>query len=312
MSRHLTVEDKEYIFEWSKSEGHWKSVWELSKELNVSCYIIGNFRSFHQLHAPSMRGKIIVCLNCRKEFTRKHRRSVVFCSSQCWIEFRKKSVKNVEKVCPVCRKTFSITWSLRSKVYCSRICRHTGIKFPKPTKICPTCKKEFHDKGKYCSKSCVPHPMYFKGNKEKRALKIFIFALSQINRNVYNEVLTSLRENSEFSYRKFYGDLRIRKNGIRSGFIGREGRIGSRTILCTHNLPKFKCKECRNEFYRNRYRNLSPESKERRREQTKKWRQSHKKPVEEYPVNYLEEETVENISNKLRFDYNRKVYISQS
>lgn len=102
---------------------------------------------------PNLR--VVTCKNCGKEFQTNHPLKC-FCSQECNLEWQKKKIHNIKKICPACNKEF---WGTKRQKYCSWECRdeahRTGRKIVE--KACPICGKTFgtNDKRvKYCSKEC--------------------------------------------------------------------------------------------------------------------------------------------------------------
>lgn len=84
-------------------------------------------REWHRDHYEKMkaslrRKKAMTCENCGKEFVACDNGHTRFCSNACKSAWRRKSgVDNVERVCPVCGKTFKINKYSKQKT-CSRSC----------------------------------------------------------------------------------------------------------------------------------------------------------------------------------------------
>lgn len=107
----------------------------------------------------------LTCLNCGKTFKPikgkikgKNRK---FCSRKCYDEYHK-GIK-VEKICPVCGKTFSVYKSVENRyTVCSTECRHKYTKYVK----CERCGKLFRAEKRlnrhYCSEECRRPPIIIK------------------------------------------------------------------------------------------------------------------------------------------------------
>ncbi len=141
------------------------------KDLNPANNDISNLqlltKSFHhKLHNDIVASEKI-CIFCGKKYIAQGFSESKFCSSNCRHKYylHKNSIKKqpVEKICPICGKTFKLKYPSSTNKCCSRACsfKLTAKKNRKTTaeKICPVCGKIF--KPKYpssravcCSRTC--------------------------------------------------------------------------------------------------------------------------------------------------------------
>lgn len=100
-------------------------------------------------------GDYIACEQCGKKFIRKNFANR-FCSKECYEAYREaakvpakepgKKPGLAKKVCPVCKKEFTVSPLQMSKRYCSVECRNRALSAPKPaaakpgTHLCTTCR----------------------------------------------------------------------------------------------------------------------------------------------------------------------------
>jgi len=116
------------------------------------------------------------CAKCKRGFIAS-RSSQKFCSVKCRrnaIKRKRKRTKVhakfLDKVCPVCGKTFNT--NLSHKIYCSEECYlyHKSKAYTKKEEsfpTCPYCLKKFmttHTRKKYCSNEC-----YLQAQRDKRS-----------------------------------------------------------------------------------------------------------------------------------------------
>lgn len=136
----------------------------------------------------------VVCAHCGKKFFRaKHYydfairkgKTDFYCSKECQVDYRRKSVK---KTCKYCGKEFIVPASRgETALYCSAVCKgeFSALKNGytlKEKRICKYCGKEFFikpsvkrkDRGNYCTRVC-----YYESKKENNKIK-FVEECAQI------------------------------------------------------------------------------------------------------------------------------------
>lgn len=99
------------------------------------------------------------CLNCGREFyltPSRAKRNERFCSKKCELAYKK-----IDKVCPVCGKTFTVNKSVADRyTVCSWKCRTAETKYV----TCERCGKVFRAEKRlnrhYCSEECRRPPNY--------------------------------------------------------------------------------------------------------------------------------------------------------
>ena len=94
------------------------------------------------------------CLVCKKKLNQGKK----FCSYKCYGIAQR---KQITKICPICKKRFSVPNCLNRMLYCSRSCYEKGRKKGKYIK-CIVCNKKFYampsiikKNRKYCSQKCM-------------------------------------------------------------------------------------------------------------------------------------------------------------
>lgn len=96
--------------------------------------------------------KTFICQRCGKQFKHQSypsRKPPKYCSLEC----RK---NQIEIICAVCSKAFSVPASRTARKYCSKKCMTEGVKRPK--QICEQCKKQFRPSktgNRFCSLQCA-------------------------------------------------------------------------------------------------------------------------------------------------------------
>ena len=106
------------------------------------------------------RGEYRTCAYCGEQFyapPARVKRNEQFCSRACYEAAR--APKMVEKVCPVCGKTFSVSATIANRyTVCSRECRTASTKY----QVCERCGKPFVAEKRlnrhYCSEECRRPP----------------------------------------------------------------------------------------------------------------------------------------------------------
>lgn len=105
-------------------------------------------------------GEYVTCPTCQKEFyltPGRLKRGEKFCSHAC----RLASIPRIDKVCPVCGKTFNVLASTAHRyTVCSIECRHSDLRFS----TCKRCGVVFQHSEKrydrhYCSEECRRPPV---------------------------------------------------------------------------------------------------------------------------------------------------------
>jgi len=82
-----------------------------------------------------------ICPNCNKRFTVPYsRRNHVYCSRSCYWAHMSRHV--IEKVCPVCGKKFAVSYSRKEQTYCSNQCKGVHQK-SREERTCIVCGKKF-------------------------------------------------------------------------------------------------------------------------------------------------------------------------
>lgn len=96
--------------------------------------------------------KTFVCQRCGKQFEYQYypsRKPPKYCSPEC----RK---NQIEIICAVCGKAFSVPASRKTRKYCNKKCMTEGVKRPK--QICEQCQREFRPSktgNRFCSLQCA-------------------------------------------------------------------------------------------------------------------------------------------------------------
>lgn len=118
----------------------------------------GFYCSNNCYHESTKTGKIKICLQCGNSFyVWRGRVLQKYCSLVC-----RKKAKQIIKICPVCKKPFSV---FRSLAYRYRVCSNECRTKFTLHKICLRCGKPFTAKRKdinHCSEECRRPPIYIK------------------------------------------------------------------------------------------------------------------------------------------------------